>query len=64
MAGGYIAYMMGIPIKFLAAVNENDVVHFHFQKLSSKDMPLPWTSRSPTTSRGSSTLCRVAAVKQ
>ena len=30
MAGGYIAYMMGIPIKFMAAVNENDVVHRAF----------------------------------
>ena len=30
MAGGYIAYMMGIPIKFLSAVNENDVVHRAF----------------------------------
>ena len=30
MAGGYIAYTMGIPIKLLSAVNENDVVHRAF----------------------------------
>lgn len=27
ITGGYIAYLMGLPIRFLAAVNENDVVH-------------------------------------
>ena len=30
MTGGYIAYTMGLPIKLLAAVNENDVVHRAF----------------------------------
>ena len=27
ITGGYIAYTMGLPVRFLAGVNENDVVH-------------------------------------
>ena len=30
ITGGYIAYMMGLPVRFLAGVNENDVVHRAF----------------------------------
>ena len=30
MAGGFMAYLMGLPVKLLAAVNDNDIVHRAF----------------------------------
>lgn len=46
LAGGVVAREMGLPVKFLSAVNENDVVHqaFHQGELSQLDLKATFSS--------------------